>query len=269
MLRMMILSLLLLLLSYVVSFKYHNHHNHHNHLQHNHQHNHQHNQHQHQYNHQHNHKCKQRNQQMKIYGNNGNDNNQYMTIPEIEEYAKAIGLRIQSYATGPLLRLEAFPINNTIPKIGIRSDNNDNKPIGYLTAFIRPIPSNLLHLETIQVQNRRQNLGFKREGWSMDGPGISFILGSYALVWAYQKGCKRTELLAVKDTEAMHQILIRLYESFGFNKLRDVGDDSKSIGDRLLWGAVGTLMELELEPFLQNWTPRLRELNKFVYQSKP
>jgi hypothetical protein len=67
----------------------------------------------------------------------------------------------------------------------------------------------------------------------------------------------------------MHQILIRLYESFGFNKLRDVGDDSKSIGDRLLWGAVGTLMELELEPFLQNWTPRLRELNKFVYQSKP
>lgn len=203
-------------------------------------------------------------QSMVINSNNNdnNNNNEYMTIPEIEEYASLVGLRIKSYATGPLLRLEAFPINNT-NKItpGIRSDNNDDKPIGYLTAFVRPIPTNLLHLETIQVQNRRQNLGFKREGWSMDGPGISFILGSYALVWAYQnKGCTRAELLAVKDTEVMHQILIRLYESFGFNILRNVGDDNKSIGDRLLWGAVGTLMELKLEPFLKNWTPKLRQL---------
>lgn len=203
-------------------------------------------------------------------GNDGNGENKYMTISEIEEYAKLVGLRIQTYSTGPLLRLEAFPINNS-PKIipGVRSDGNDDKPIGYLTAFIRPIPSNLLHLETIQVQNRRQNLGFKREGWSMDGPGISFILGSYALVWAYQKGCTRTELLAVKDSEIMHQILVRLYESFGFKILRNVGDDGKSFGDRLLWGAVGTLMDLELEPFLINWTPKLRELNKFVYQPKP
>ena len=228
------LSLLLLILS-VISFKYANH--------------------------------KKQSHSIVLYGNTAN--NEYMTISEIEEYAKLIGLRIQTYSTGPLLRLEAFPINNT-PKIipGVRSDSNDDKPIGYLTAFIRPIPSNLLHLETIQVQNRRQNLGFRREGWSMDGPGISFILGSYALVWAYQKGCTRTELLAVKDSETMHQILVRLYENFGFKTLRNVGDDGKSLGDRLLWGAVGTLMDLELEPFLKNWTPKLREYI-YAYQPKP
>ena len=193
---------------------------------------------------------------------NDNNNHNSMEISEIEEYAKAIGLRIESYKTGPLLRLELFPLNVTI----IPGIPTDNKPVGYLTAFVRPIPSNLLHLETIQVKNRRQNLGFKREGWTMDGPGISFILGSYALVWAYQKGCTRSELLAVKDSDIMHQILIRLYQSFGFRILRDVGDDRRSIGDRLLWGGVGTLMELEITPFLQIWYQQYRYLYRYLYR---
>ena len=54
------------------------------------------------------------------------------------------------------------------------------------------------------------------------------------------------------------QILVRLYESFGFRSVREVGDSSTSVADRLVWGAVGTLMSLDLEPFFEQWTQKMR-----------
>lgn len=167
-----------------------------------------------------------------------------MTHDELHEYAKLCNISLKVSSTGPTLKIEAFNSNDVL--------------IGYLTAFIRPIPYKLLHLDTIQVKNRRQTLGFQREGWTIDGPGISFIIGSFALRWGYDNGCRKTELLAVKDSEKMHKILVRLYNSFGFNIVREVGDDFTSISDRLVWGAVGTIMSMELDPFFKEWSPKLR-----------
>lgn len=127
------------------------------------------------------------------------DKDGYFTISDIEDYAKISGLTLNCTATGPLLRIEAFP-------------TGDEELIGYLTAFIRPLPFGLFHLDTIKVKNRRQNLGYVRKNWTIDGPGISFIMGSYALRWAYEKGCRTSQLLAVNDTPLMHAILIRLYQ---------------------------------------------------------
>ena len=120
----------------------------------------------------------------------------------------------------------------------------------------------MLQLDTIQVKNRRQIIGFKRNNWKMDGPGISFIMGTWALRWAWGKGCRKAELLAVNDSEKMHAILIRLYESFGFKTIRYVGDTASSVPDRLVWGAVGTLMELELNSFFEEWSQKLRKFLK-------
>jgi len=111
-------------------------------------------------------------------------------------------------------------------------------------------------------------LGYKRRNWTIDGPGISFIMGCWAINWAYDKGCRRTELLAVKDTEAMHMILIRLYESFGFTKMREVGDEGSSITDRLVWGAVGTLMEMDLNSFFAQWKPKFRVLTEVAKRKR-
>jgi hypothetical protein len=127
------------------------------------------------------------------------DRDGYFTISDIEDYAKISGLTLNCTATGPLLRIEAFP-------------TGDEELIGYLTAFIRPLPFGLFHLDTIKVKNRRQNLGYQRKNWTIDGPGISFIMGSYALRWAYEKGCRTSQLLAVNDSPLMHAILIRLYQ---------------------------------------------------------
>jgi hypothetical protein len=99
----------------------------------------------------------------------------FYTLEEVELFGFKSGIYLKPVITGPALKLEAYV-----------KDDLDNK-IGYLTAFIRPFPFGLLQLETIQVLNRRQTLGFKRDGWSVKGPGICFIMGSWALKWAYDK----------------------------------------------------------------------------------
>ena len=43
--------------------------------------------------------------------------------------------------------------------------------------------------------------------------------------------------------------------------VREVGDESmNSIMDRIVWGAVGTLMRLEISPFLTKYSPTVQKL---------
>lgn len=128
--------------------------------------------------------------------------NEFFTKTDIEKYASLSGLRLKPKVTGPYLSLQLYSAQ-------------DDQQLGYLTAFIRPF-TGLLQLETIQVKNRRQVLGFHRDSWKIDGPGVSFIMGSWALCWAYENGCKTTELLAVRDTDMMNEILVRLYKRWVF-----------------------------------------------------
>ena len=96
----------------------------------------------------------------------------------------------------------------------------------------------------------------------MNGPGICFVMGSWALRWAYEKGCRRAELLAVDDSPKMHAILVALYQSFGFSVEKYVDEDS--VSDRLVWGAMGSLMSLDLDEFMEKWTPKLKEYDKDI-----
>lgn len=43
--------------------------------------------------------------------------------------------------------------------------------------------------------------------------------------------------------------------------MREVTEDTVSTGDRLIWGAIGTLMELDIRKFFTEWTPKLEELS--------
>jgi hypothetical protein len=120
-----------------------------------------------------------------------------LSVDEIEQYATSMGIKIKNTVVGPSLRLDAF------------RNGDESQKIGYLTAFVRP---GVFHLDTIQVQNRRQVMDFKRDGWKVDGPGMSFLLGSWAICWARDNfACKRAQLLAVNDSEIMHRILVKLY----------------------------------------------------------
>ena len=58
-------------------------------------------------------------------------------------------------------------------------------------------------------------------------------MGTWALIFAKNNGCSETELLAVRDTEMMNNILVRLYSSFGFIIKKEVNEDD--VMDRLTW----------------------------------
>lgn len=64
------------------------------------------------------------------------------------------------------------------------------------------------------MKNRRQNMGYRRKGWKRMSEGISLLMGIWALQWAREAGCDRAQLLAVKDSETMNKILVRLYERY-------------------------------------------------------
>ena len=170
-----------------------------------------------------------------------------LSLDEVLDYAACSSLKLVAKETGPYLRLEAFTAST-------------DELVGYLTCFVRPFPFGLLQLETIQVKNRRQNLGYERKGWTVEGPGISFVMGSYALSWARNKGCRKAQLLAVNDAPAMHEVLIRMYGSYGFSVLREVTEEN--VRDRLVWGAVGTLMELDVDAFFKEWRPKFNVMLK-------
>lgn len=56
-----------------------------------------------------------------------------ITFQEIQTIAQLQGLKLVSSGLGPYLRLEAYSLE-------------ENEKIGYLTAFLRPLPLRLLHL---------------------------------------------------------------------------------------------------------------------------
>lgn len=50
---------------------------------------------------------------------------------------------------------------------------------------------------------------------------------------------------------------MRYYRIAGFRPVREVGEDLRSLQDRLLWGAEGTLMAADVEEFMRRWAPMM------------
>lgn len=44
--------------------------------------------------------------------------------------------------------------------------------------------------------------------------------------------------------------------------MREVTEDTISVPDRMIWGAIGTLMELDIKQFFTEWTPKLEVLQE-------
>jgi hypothetical protein len=70
----------------------------------------------------------------------------------------------------------------------------------------------------------------------------------------------------VQDSEKMHNILVALYKSFGFKVDRYI--DEGNVADRLVWGAIGSLMSLDIDEFMKQWTPKLRDLSPITTTQK-
>lgn len=70
---------------------------------------------------------------------------------------------------------------------------------------------------------------------------------------AYDKGCKKAELLAINDNEKSHQLLLGFYRTAGFVAVKEVTNDISCVPDLLVWGGVGTRMDMPVEDYLRRW----------------
>ena len=84
--------------------------------------------------------------------------------------------------------------------------------------------------------------------------GVSLLLGYLCLLHGRSSSCTKAEFLAIDDEEFQHKRLVRFFSRAGFRKVRYVGEGMESVGDRLVWGGCGTLMERDVEGLLGEWT---------------
>lgn len=139
-----------------------------------------------------------------LQNNNNNNNNEPLefSTTAVDYYAKMKGLRLQPTTQGIFLTLEAYP------SVG-------DMKIGYLHTFLRPLPKDTLHLETIQVRTKFQSFESSRKvAWSPESGLIAFIMTCWALCWGREKGSKRAELVALSESPELNKVLVKLYSRY-------------------------------------------------------
>lgn len=181
------------------------------------------------------------------------------TVSDVAAAARANGLRVTLTTMGPQWRVVARSI------AAEDDDDDDADPkgdvVGWADGFLRP--GNVLHYDTMQVVRRD---GFSAAGsfggGGMGGSvfGVGLLLGTLALRHGADNGCTKAELMAIHDSDLMHKVLIRHYRRMGFATRYYVGDDLKSVPDRLLWGGCGTRMDATVPDLVGKWTGELKEL---------
>ena len=165
---------------------------------------------------------------------------------DIISYAERNGVVLSLSTLGPGYRSVA------------RAKHDDKVIIGYCEGFLRP-GSNILHLDSMQVfkkslvKCREENPDEFTGGGTVFGVGL--LLGCLCLAHGLENGCSKAEFLAIDDEERQHKRLVRYYKRLGLNVVRYVGDDIKSIPDRLVWGGAGTLMSESIVTLLERWSP--------------
>ena len=196
-----------------------------------------------------------------------------LSFEEVEAAARRLGCEIKAASTGPAYRVELlWDGGKALPSPRVQTlGYNDDKPppanlLGYSDGFTQP--TGVAHLETIEVRKftgfwaRRREAGARRyEAARRLQPGLLVSLATAC--WIREQGAfgnTRAQLLCIRDDERQHRSLVRFYRRLGFRTLREVGDDIKSIPDRLVWGGDGTIMEIDIERMLRAYAGAVRSL---------
>lgn len=139
-------------------------------------------------------------------------------------------------------------------------------------------PNGILHWDSIQVRQfsdyyaRRAALrrggasaGASREEGTPPPNKLlglpTALLAAAVLAWARESAPfspHTAQILAINDSEAQHRRLVRFYRICGLKAKREVGDDLRSIPDRLAYGGCGTIMEVAVDVALRKCTDMLR-----------
>lgn len=166
------------------------------------------------------------------------------TSEQLAEYAESVGVTLSLSTLGPGYRAVA------------RASHDPSQILGYCEGFIRP-SGKILHVDKLEVwkkaleRAKKENpVGFQNGGQVF---GVSLLLGYITMLYGKENNCSTAEFLAIDDEDFQHKRLVRFFKRAGFESIRYVGDDVRSIPDRLVWGGCGTLMMCDIENILEKW----------------
>eukprot|EP00803_Ostreobium_quekettii_P000501 evm.model.scf_2159.1 EVM.evm.TU.scf_2159.1 scf_2159:12915-14681(-) len=139
-------------------------------------------------------------------------------------------------------------------RVVCRQGNEDGDILGYTNGFVLPWMQ-YMHCDTLQVFK-----GKEKTDLAAIGPlSVALMLGAATFCFGVENGCKRAEILSVRDNDVTAERLVRFYKYFGFKPIREVGGNGLAdVPDMLMWGAEGTKMEADIEQMLSRWTSTIR-----------
>tara|TARA_Y100001968_G_scaffold329324_1_gene378427 strand:- start:58 stop:567 length:510 start_codon:yes stop_codon:yes gene_type:complete len=88
--------------------------------------------------------------------------------------------------------------------------------------------------------------------------GVGHLIWAGTMAWALQETpCKKARLLAIRDEDKKHKILVRYFINHGFKAVRDIGSSPADLPLRMIWGGSGLLMNGNCSDILsiseENW----------------
>jgi len=142
--------------------------------------------------------------------------------------------------------------------------------VGFTTGTVI---GNLMRMDTMRVSSvntgnevsreRLRKLKAQRD-WTLPTVyGVSLLLGAFIGAYAFDKGAKSAELLAIQDDDRQHKVLVRHYRRLGLEVIKILNNDIDCVPDRLIWGGEGTLMKCDVQTFLERHKNEIDRLINF------
>ncbi|KAJ9505756.1 hypothetical protein QJQ45_028244, partial [Haematococcus lacustris] len=131
------------------------------------------------------------------------------------------------------------------------------KLLAVTTGFVVPLLG-ILHCEALQVFTRgmKGEQGDQVRGGAL---GLGLVMGGAVFSHGARRGCKKAEILAIRDDDMTWKRLVCYYRFFGFEPVREVtGDLVADVPHLLVWGGPGTRMDADVVRMLARWSPALK-----------
>ena len=145
---------------------------------------------------------------------------------------------------GPLYKLTCYYGGG--PDSGLLLGESD----GFVVA-----PLKLMHCDTMRIYNSKlkklNRASEEAENVRLGPMGLGRVLAKAVLAYGFSQGCRKAEILAINDDEEIHRKLVMYYKRLGFKPVREVtGGTLGDLPHMLVWGGVGTRMDVDIEVFL-------------------
>lgn len=134
--------------------------------------------------------------------------------------------------------------------------HSQRRLVGYVAGYVIPT-MRMAHCDSYQVRPESgRRLADHAEGLFTMGIGRWLLLAFLARL--QDQGVKLCYGLAIKDSRKQHEKLVAYFERMGARPVRVVGSRISDLGDRLIWGGEGLIMEVDVDRTLSRWRRRIR-----------